>query len=367
MNADGKQRYLVKGGSAVWSPDGTRIAYLAEGEPGGTQVWVRYMDAEGSTLQVTGCSRSPANIKWSPDGKWIGFSAFVPAADNWRIDMPPRRPERSGPRPRASWAHSCTAPIAPVPGRRLQPSLHGAAHGRDPTPDHEGEWNVGGRSNGIPAASAWMDAGRPDVVFEGNDDPKAEMCYRCANIYAIDVASGAMRRLHADAGWWSSPSVSPDGRTIAFTGAPESKDSYRALTLYTMSIDGTGRTPRHSGARPRSRSRSSGGPTRRDSTSRPRTWDQQPLVRAARRSRAPAHHRHPHRCRSRRSRRTASPSRCAAMLGSARHRRLDVKKPATLTQLTELNADLMAGTRVGEVEEIWYTSSGGAQGAGLGW
>jgi dipeptidyl aminopeptidase/acylaminoacyl peptidase len=41
--------------------------------------------------------------------------------------------------------------------------------------------------------------------------------------------------------------------------------------------------------------------------------------------------------------------------------RLDVKKPATLTQLTELNADLLAGTRVGEVEEIWYTSSGGAR------
>src|SRR4029077_10514538 len=60
VNADGsKQRFLVKGGSAVWSPDGTRIAYLAEGEPGGPQVWVRYMDAEGSTLQVTQLQRMP--------------------------------------------------------------------------------------------------------------------------------------------------------------------------------------------------------------------------------------------------------------------------------------------------------------------
>jgi len=39
----------------------------------------------------------------------------------------------------------------------------------------------------------WTPDGRT-IVFEGNDDPKAEMCYRCANIYTIDVASGAMRR-----------------------------------------------------------------------------------------------------------------------------------------------------------------------------
>src|SRR5438876_5495988 len=39
MNADGgKLRFLVKGANAVWSPDGTRIAYLAEGEPKGSQI-----------------------------------------------------------------------------------------------------------------------------------------------------------------------------------------------------------------------------------------------------------------------------------------------------------------------------------------
>jgi dipeptidyl aminopeptidase/acylaminoacyl peptidase len=41
--------------------------------------------------------------------------------------------------------------------------------------------------------------------------------------------------------------------------------------------------------------------------------------------------------------------------------RFDVKKPADLTQLTDVNADVLTGTRVGEVEEIWYTSSGGAK------
>ena len=53
MNADGtKNRFLTTGGGAIWSPDGTRIAYLAEGKPSGTQIHVRWMDAEGATSQT---------------------------------------------------------------------------------------------------------------------------------------------------------------------------------------------------------------------------------------------------------------------------------------------------------------------------
>src|SRR5258707_12024215 len=45
MNSDGtKNRFLVKGGGPVWSPDGTRIAYTAMAdEPKGTQIFVRWM------------------------------------------------------------------------------------------------------------------------------------------------------------------------------------------------------------------------------------------------------------------------------------------------------------------------------------
>ena len=54
MNADGsRNRFLAEGSGAVWSPDGTRIAYLAEGEPKGTQVWVRWMDAEGAAARAS--------------------------------------------------------------------------------------------------------------------------------------------------------------------------------------------------------------------------------------------------------------------------------------------------------------------------
>ena len=46
MNADGsRNRFLVKGSNARWSPTGDRIAYIAQGEPRGNQLFVRWMVA----------------------------------------------------------------------------------------------------------------------------------------------------------------------------------------------------------------------------------------------------------------------------------------------------------------------------------
>src|ERR1043166_4856998 len=53
MNSDGtRNRLLPQGSSARWSPDGARVAYLADGDPSGAQVFVRDMDASAAT-QIT--------------------------------------------------------------------------------------------------------------------------------------------------------------------------------------------------------------------------------------------------------------------------------------------------------------------------
>ena len=89
MDADGgRQRFLVEGSNPRWSPDGTRIAYLAAGDPGGQQIHVRWMNAEGSTTQVTRELQTPSNFKWSPDGAYIYFQRLVPHSNPWPIDLP---------------------------------------------------------------------------------------------------------------------------------------------------------------------------------------------------------------------------------------------------------------------------------------
>src|SRR6476660_2740631 len=89
LNADGSQhRFLVKGQSARWSPDGKRLMYLAEGEPKGMQLFVRWVDADGPPTQITHVVEAPRNARWSPDGKSIAFSAFAPDQEKWTISMP---------------------------------------------------------------------------------------------------------------------------------------------------------------------------------------------------------------------------------------------------------------------------------------
>jgi dipeptidyl aminopeptidase/acylaminoacyl peptidase len=233
------------------------------------------------------------------------------------------------------------------------PAAGGTA--RDVTP---GDWSVGPVTP--PGAGAvgwdWLDAGT--VVVSANDHPDADVQFRVAHLFAVDVATGARRQLTQEDGWWVNPRVSPDGRTVAYTGHPATRQTYRVQELRTMAADGRDvrrltpdldRTPADVVWAP------DGGGLYFVAEDRgtanlhyvPRRGEPRQLTTGTHVLAAPSVSR-----------------RDAFVVRSHAHRppdvvRVDLRRPSDLQQLTDVNADLLAGTALGEVEELWVTAGDG--------
>ena len=234
MNADGsRSRHLVDGSNAVWSPDGSRIAYLAKGEPGGTQIWVRFMDGEAAPTQITRLTETPADVEWSPDGKSLAFRMLVVQRDEMRIAMPaapkgakwvepPRVVTRLKYRQdRQGYVDDGYRQIFVVPadGGTARQITTGAWEAGEP------EWSRDGKS----------------IVFSSLRIEGAEYAWRESEIYAVDVATKQVRQLTNHKGPDNSPRVSPTGKYIAFTGFDSTDATWQDSHLYVMDADGSNR------------------------------------------------------------------------------------------------------------------------------
>jgi dipeptidyl aminopeptidase/acylaminoacyl peptidase len=239
MNADGsKNRFLVKGSGARFSPDGTRVAYLAEGEPRGTQVFVRYLDAEGSVTQVTHVEKTPSSITWAPDGKQLAFLMLVPNTETWNVKLP--TPPRG-----AKW----TEPPRIVERLNYRRDRVGfledgyrhlfviSASGGTPRPLTGGSFDDGGGFGGESALD-WTPDGK-EILFAGLREPDADYDWRNSEIYAVNVVDKHVRQLTHRKGPDGNPAISADGKWVAYTGYDWSDDTYTAAKLYLMGIDGS--------------------------------------------------------------------------------------------------------------------------------
>jgi dipeptidyl aminopeptidase/acylaminoacyl peptidase len=368
MSADGsRERFLVNGSNPKWSPDGTRIAYLATpaaapgtpapaagSPPPQQQIFIRWMDAEGAATQISRLSQNPTNLEWSPDGKTLAFNMLVPSRNDWKIDMPtmPKGAKWTEPPRIVEKLNWRSDRVGFIEEGNTHIFTLSADNGGTPRQVTSGAYNHG--------APQWMPDGK-SIVFSGLRTSDAEWAWRESDIYKVNVASGAIAQLTTRKGPDGSPTPSPDGRFIAYTGFDSTSDTWVDPKLYIMNADGSGsklllpkwdRGPQnltwaHDGSAIYFDAESEGSRNVYVATLngevKPVTTGRQVLTLSSMNANGTI----------------------VGTMNTATHPNdvvaVNVKTPTAIKWLTAVNEDVLAGKQLAQTEEVWYASKDGTK------
>ena len=239
VDADGKgNRPLTQGkhrdSSAVWSPDGKRLAYIST-KSGRPQIVVRWMDSS-EEAQITNLENSMSDLAWSPDSKWIAYFSRVSVKPKWVVKSTP-------PPTGAKWTEGPSVVTRlrwrsdGIGGAGLLPESVShlfviAADGGAPRQITTGDYAHSG-------PAAWTPDGKTIVLTAGRRDDADAILYP-EDLYAIDVTSGNARLILDRKGPEGEPTVSPDGKWVGFLGFEDRGQSNHSNRLWVIGIDGKG-------------------------------------------------------------------------------------------------------------------------------
>ncbi|HEY9116375.1 MAG TPA: S9 family peptidase [Roseivirga sp.] len=235
VNFDGTQNRPLTTGeqsdrSPVWSHDGSKIVYTSN-KSGKSEVYLRWMDS-GEEMVLVNSEKSPSNLSWSPDDKYLAFNMFVPESKPSPIKMPAKPQGATWNAPpkyvdELGWRRDGVGEL-PVGHQQL---FTVPVSGGTPRQITDGPFNH--------TSPEWSKDGKI-LYFSSNMREDAELEVQDSDIYAVTLATGDMKKLTNRYGPDGNPRISPDGKKMAYTGYDDEYKGYQISKLYIANADGTG-------------------------------------------------------------------------------------------------------------------------------